>query len=357
MESDAALIDFMTKPSAGLVDAAARLPNRVAVLGAGGKMGPSLCIRLARAAESAGRALDIVAVSRFSDTSAREELERHGIRIIRADLLDASAYASLPDADLVYYLVGQKFGTASRPSATWSANTVIPTWACARYPRARFVALSTGNVYAMTTPESGGSLEDDALHPVGEYAASCVGRERVFEHFAHEGGARSGRLDSSGDADTGEPNGLSVILVRLNYAIDLRYGVLVDIARKIAAGEPVDITTGYFNCIWQGDANDLILRAAELDAAPVLPLNVTGADILRVRDVAEALGMAMGKPVSFVGDEQSTALLSNTSRMNALLGRPQVSIDHMIRWTADWITRGGTAWGKPTHFETRDGRY
>jgi nucleoside-diphosphate-sugar epimerase len=340
VESDAELIEFMTRPSAAVVVVAAGLPDRVVVLGAGGKMGPSLCIRLARAAEVVGRDIDIVAVSRFSDASARVELERHGIRIIQADLLDASAYPSLPDADLVYYLVGQKFGTASHPAGTWATNTVVPTWACVRYPRARFVALSTGNVYAMTTPESGGSREDDALHPVGEYAASCVGRERVFEHFAREGST-----------------GLSAVLVRLNYAIDMRYGVLADIARRIAADEPVDLTTGYFNCIWQGDANDLILRAAELDAAPVLPLNVTGADILRVRDVAEALGRAMGKSVSFTGEEQPTALLSNTSRMNALLGHPSVSINHMIPWTADWITRGGTLWGKPTHFETRDGRY
>lgn len=334
----AALVDFMTQPSPELVEFAADLPARVVILGAGGKMGPSLCIRLARAVRAAGRDVEIVAVSRFSDPDVRRELEAAGVSIVSADLLDPASAKKLPDADLIYYLVGQKFGTASDPSSTWSTNTVVPTYVCARYPRARFVALSTGNVYAMTSPESGGSREDDTLHPVGEYAASCVGRERVFEHFARNGE-------------------LSVVLVRLNYAIDLRYGVLVDIARRIADGAPIDLSTGYFNCIWQGDANDLILRAAGLNASPVLPLNLTGPEIFRVRDVAEVLGAAMGNPVGFTGEEQPTALLSNTARLTELLGRPEVTIDRMIAWTADWLAHGGALWEKPTHFETRDGSY
>lgn len=347
IESEAELIDFMTRPSGALIALAETLPDRIVVLGAGGKMGPTMCIRLARAARTAGRALEIVAVSRFSDPEAQASLEAHGITIHRADLLDADAYNALPDADLVYYLVGQKFGTTSAPHRTWSANTIVPTYTCQRYgrpgsgPCTRIVALSTGNVYGMTTPSSGGSDESDPLHPVGEYAASAVGRERVFEHF-----------DAAGQVDA--------LMIRLNYAIDLRYGVLVDIAQRIVANAPIDLSTGYFNCIWQGEANDVILRCAALGKDPdgsSIALNVTGDQVYSVRNTAAAIGDALGRSVRFEGAEQPTALLSNASRMTYAFGAPEVPIDRMIEWTAAWLQRGGTVWSKPTHFESRDGRY
>ncbi len=344
-EDEPHLIDFMTAPSAELVSLVAMLPRRVVVLGAGGKMGPTLCIRLARAVAAAGRSVEIVAVSRFSDAEARSKLEAHGVTIAQADLLDPEVYNALPDAELVYYLVGQKFGTSDAPHRTWSTNAVIPTFVCRRYRGAQIVALSTGNVYPMSTPDSGGSVESDSLHPIGEYAASCVGRERVFEHFA-----------VAGDC--------SVVLVRLNYAIDMRYGVLNDIAQRINADQPIDVSTGYFNCIWQGDANDIVLRSASLlqssqrgNASHLIRLNVTGPGIHGVRAVASELADLLEKEVAFVGSEQATALLSNASLMVDRFGAPSVQLGDMVQWTAAWTRMGGTVWSKPTHFETRDGAY
>ena len=337
IETEAELDDWMTRPSEALVEFVSGLPSPLVVLGAGGKMGPSLCWLARRAAEAAGRDLDVVAVSRFSDAAARAWLETRGVRTVPCDLL-ADDLGALPDAENMVYLVGLKFGTAQAPARTWAVNTLVPARVTERYAGARMVALSSGNVYPLVPVASGGSREEDPLTPLGEYANACVARERVFQ-FGSE------RHDVPG------------VLVRLNYATDLRYGVLVDLAQTVAAGRPVDTTMGFFNCIWQRDANDAALRALALAEVPMRPLNVTGTERLSVRALAERLGGLMRQPVEVVGGEAPTALLSDTSRMVEALGPPPTPLDAVLRWTADWVGAGRPTLGKPTHFEVRDGRY
>ncbi len=332
------LDEVMTRPSAALKAFIRTLRGPLVVLGAGGKMGPSLCVRACRAADEAGHGLEVVAVSRFSDQAARAGLDARGVRTLACDLMDRKALRDLPDAENVIYLVGMKFGTQQNPARTWAVNTLVPAYVAERYPASRIVALSTGNVYALSPVVGGGSMETDALTPLGEYANAAVARERIFEY---------------GSQQAGTP----LVLVRLNYAVDLRYGVLVDLARKVATGAPIDVTMGHFNCIWQGDANDMILRSLDLAASPPMPLNLTGPQVLSVRDVARRQGALMARPVHFVGLEAETALLSDSARACAALGAPPTPLDAMLRWTAHWIERGGPTLDKPTHFEVRDGQY
>ena len=338
IRTEKALDEVLTQPDAALTAFIGTVRSPLVVLGAGGKMGPTLCVLARRAAEAAGHDLDILAVSRFSDDAKRRWLEAHGVRTQVCDVMDRTALASLPDASDVIYLVGLKFGTAHNPALTWAVNTLAPAYVAERYASARIVALSTGNVYPMTPVAQGGSVESDPLTPLGEYANACVARERVFEYHAQR-------------------NGTPMVLVRLNYAVDLRYGVLVDLAQKIAAGQPVDVTMGHLNCIWQGDANAMILRALALAASPPTPLNLTGPAVLSVQDLALRLGVLLGQPVHLTGEEAPTALLSNPAFACRALGPPSTSIDTMLRWTADWIRHGGSTWNKPTHFQTRDGQY
>ena len=332
------LDDVLTRPSEALGAFIAGLDGPLLVLGAGGKMGPTLCGMVKRAAGESGVSLDVIAVSRFSDPETRAWLEARGVRTVACDLFDRQAVARLPDAENIIYLVGLKFGTRQNPALTWAANTLIPSIVCERYPRARIVALSTGNVYPLVPVEQGGSKETDALTPLGEYANACVARERIFEYFTRVFPLR-------------------VVSIRLNYAVELRYGVLVDIAGDIVAGRPVDVTMGHFNCIWQRDANDMIVRALSLAASPARALNLTGPDILSVRDVARQLGRRMGVEPAFSGQEAPTALLSDASAAFEALGRPPMNIDRMLDWMAAWIKRGGATLGKPTHFTVRDGMY
>ena len=331
------LDDWMSRPSDALTAFVADLPSPLVVLGAGGKMGPSLCVLARRAAEAAGRDLDIVAVSRFSDPAVRAWLEEHGIRTQSCDLL-ADDLSALPDTENVLYLVGLKFGTARAPAQTWAVNTLIPARVTERYAGSRIVALSSGNVYPLVSVDSGGSVETDALTPLGEYANACVARERIFQYGS-------------------EQHGTPGVVVRLNYATDLRYGVLVDLAQQIAAGQPVDVTMGYLNCIWQRDANDMILRSLALAETPMRPLNLTGSERLSVRVLAERLGELMNSPTTIVGEEAPTALLSDVSRMIDTLGEPETPLDTVLRWTAAWVTSDQPTLGKPTHFEVRDGQY
>jgi nucleoside-diphosphate-sugar epimerase len=331
------LDELMTRPSAELVAVVPRLASPLLVLGAGGKMGPSLCVRARRAAEAAGHELEVVAVSRFSDPSARQWLEDRGVRTLSRDLMERADVAGLPDTPNVAYLVGLKFGTQQNPARTWAVNTLIPAHVAERYPGSRIVALSTGNVYPFVPVESGGSTESDPLTPPGEYANAAVARERIFEFFA-------------------ERQGTVITSIRLNYAVDLRYGVLMDIATRVRAGEPVDVTMGYLNCIWQGDANDMILRTFLLETPP-RALNLTGPERLSVRELAERLGALINRPARVTGREAPTALLSDTSRMRELLGAPETPVDRMLEWTASWVSEGGVTWGKPSHFEVRDGTY
>ena len=301
-------------------------------------MGPTLAVLARRAADEAGHPLEIIAVSRFNDAQTRTWLETRGVTTVQADLLKREDVEALPDSANVLYLVGMKFGTRENPSLTWAVNTLAPANAAARYRSARIVALSTGNVYPLVPVESGGATETTPLTPLGEYANAAVARERIFEHFSRE-------------------NGTAMALLRLNYAVEYRYGVLVDIARKVWAGEPIDVSNGYFNCIWQGDANEQILRALTLCRTPATAWNLTGHGQVKVREVAEKFAQLLGRPVQFTGVETGTALLSNSSRLCAELGPPETSVDAMIGGIVGWVKAGGRFLNKPTHFEVRDGGY
>lgn len=336
--SEEDLDDLLTCPRPELVEFIPKLSGPLVVLGAGGKMGPTLAVLARRAADAAGHRLDIIAVSRFADEAPRRWLEARGVRTASADLLEKDTLRRLPDASHVVYLVGLKFGTSHDPARTWAVNTLVPAHVVERYATSRIVALSTGNVYPLVPVAGQGSVETDALTPLGEYANAAVARERLFEFCARR-------------------QGTPLVIIRLNYAVELRYGVLVDIARKVLAGEPVDVTMGYLNCIWQGDANEMILRALALAQAPPLTLNLTGPEALSVRELAQRFGTLLQKPALIVGSEATTALVSNAARACALLGRPPTPVDQVLRMTAEWLSVGGRTLNKPTHFETRDGKY
>lgn len=332
------LEERLSRPTPEIVEALRASPGDVVVLGAGGKMGPSLTAMVRRAADALGDGRRVVAVSRWGNAADAARLEAMGVRLVRADLLTGEAWATLPDAANVIFMVGQKFGTTAAPSLTWMTNTVLPARAAERYREARIVAFSTGNVYPLSRVTGSGSRETDPLSPVGEYAASCVGRERVFEDAAARWGTR-------------------IALIRLNYAVDLRYGVLVDLAQRILHDEAIDLHMGYVNCIWQGDANAMALRALPLASAPPLVLNVTGAERLSVRAIALELGRLLGRAPRFTGREGDDALLSNTERAQALFGAPAVGEQTLAAWVAEWALRGGRTLGKATRFERRDGAF
>jgi len=307
----------------------------IMILGAGGKMGPTLALRARRAADEAGSSRRVFAVSRFADPDARCTLERDGVETISCDLLDPAQLARLPECPNILFLAGRKFGSTENQPLTWATNVLLPTWVAARFRGSRIVALSSGNVYPLLPQPA---TEATPPAPVGEYAQSVLGRERVFEYFS-------------------ERDATPVVLIRLNYAIDLRYGVLVDIGRRVFAREPVPLAMGSVNVIWQGDANSICLRALALAASPPLVLNVTGPDVLRVRWIAERFGEIFGVEPQFAGSEAPTALLSDSSRCCRLLGPPPTSPLQMIEMAAAWIRSGGATLGKPTHFEVRDGAF
>lgn len=338
IENEEQLEARLAAPNEADVAMLRRLPGDVIILGAGGKMGPSLARRVKRATEAAGLPRRVIAVSRFSAVEARADLERDGIETIAADLLAADDVAKLPACENVLFLAGRKFGSTERTDLTWAANTVVPVNIALRYHTSRIVVFSTGNVYPFVSAASGGSVETDLPEPRGEYAQSCLGRERVFEYFSHE-------------------HGTPMLIFRLNYAVDLRYGVLVDIARRVYAEQPVDLTVAHFNTIWQGDANSYALRSLELCAAPPRALNVTGAEIVAVRDAAEFFARRFGRAVIFQGVESGQALLSNAAACRQLLGPPEVSLTELMEWVAHWIECGGTLLNKPTKFEVADGRF
>jgi len=338
IENEADLDELLTRPNARLIEAVKSLASPLLVLGAGGKMGPTLAVLAKRAAEIAGRDLQVVAVSRFSNAAARQWLEERGIRTIAADLLCRDEVRQLPDSANVLHLVGLKFGTQTNPSMTWAVNTIAPALVAERYARARLVVLSTGNVYPLRAVTDGGAAEDSPLTPVGEYANAAVARERILEYLSQR-------------------NQTPMTILRLSYAVEMRYGVLLDIALRVHAGQPVDLTTGYLNCLWQGDANDMILRSFPLAATPPRPLNLTGPEVLSVRSLASQFAAQLGREVTFSGAEAPTALLSNTGQMQQRLGMPATPLDAVIRWIVHWVKAGGRILGKPTHFEVRDGKY
>lgn len=338
LRTETELDELLTRPSERLVEFIKSVSGPLLILGAGGKMGPTLAVLARRAAEAAQHPLEIVAVSRFSNASSRQWLETHGVKTLNCDLLDANAIGGLPDASNIIYLVGLKFGTAQNPAATWAINTLVPTRVCERYPRSRIVALSTGNVYPQSEVHRGGSVETDALTPLGEYANAAVGRERIFEFHSQR-------------------NRTPITLLRLFYAVELRYGVLADIARKVYAREPVALANGHFNCIWQRDANELILRALPLATTPASVWNLCRPEVFSVREVATRLGELLGRIPNFSGSESTTALLGNSSKLCAALDTPTTLMETVLRWTAAWVKQGGRDLGRPTHFEVRDGNY
>lgn len=335
IESEDQLDELLSRADQEAVATLDRNPGDVVILGAGGKMGPSLARMVRRAASSGTR---VTAVARFSDRSLERALNGIGIETRRCDLLNREAVMGLPDAPNVIFMAGQKFGTTDDPSRTWAINTLAPALVAERYGGSRIVVFSTGCVNPLVSVGSGGSVESDALHPIGEYSNACVARERIFEYYSRS-------------------NGTPAALFRLNYAIDLRYGVLVDVARKVFAREPIDLTTGYVNLIWQGDANAMAIRCLAIAESPPRAINVTGPETVAIRDLAVEFGRQFGKEPIFEGHESETALLSNSSEAHRLFGRPSVTVNQMIEWTADWVRHGRRLLDKPTHYDARDGRY
>jgi nucleoside-diphosphate-sugar epimerase len=329
---------LLSEPSDAAIDVIRRVTGDLIILGVAGKMGPTLARMARRAMDAAGVPDRVIGVSRFSPPDQRGALAAHGIETIRCDLLDEAAVAALPDAPNVIFMAGRKFGSTGDESLTWAMNSYLPSLVARRYTESRIVVFSTGNVYGLTPHGRGGSREEDAPAPAGEYAMSCLGRERVFEYFSRAHGTR-------------------VVILRLNYASELRYGVLVDLAGRVARGETVDLTMGYFNAIWQADANAMALAALGYAATPPLIVNVTGPEELSVRTVCRELARRLNTGVTFAGREADDALLSNGTRGWALLGTPRVDATRLLDWTADWIRRGGATSDKPTHFESRAGRF
>lgn len=338
IDSEAALDALLSRPSRALTECIRTVSSPLVVLGAGGKMGPTLCVMARRAAEESGHRLDVVAVSRFQDPGVRRWLQEQGVKIIQADLLEAGAGRGLPDAENLVYMVGRKFGTGRDPATSWAVNTLVPLRMAERYPKARMVALSTGNVYPLAPVAGGGSTEAEARTPLGEYANTAVARERLFEYEAQR-------------------TGLRVALIRLFYAVELRYGVVADLARHVNAGLPIPLANGWFNCIWQSDANDRILRALSLASAPPSLWNLCRPEAFSVRDIAAELGALLGRPPVFAGAESDTALLGNAAPLCRILGTPPTPMRTIVRWVARWVKTGGRSLEKPTHFEVRDGDY
>lgn len=336
--TEAELDELLSRPTAGVVDALRRAPGDVIVLGAGGKMGPSLARMVRRAADELADGRRVYAASRFGSPAASAMLEEAGVEVRRVDLGDREAVASLPDAPNVIFMAGQKFGTRELPALTWMVNTVMPALCIERYRASRFVAFSTGNVYPLTVVRGGGSCESDPPGPVGEYAWSCLGRERVLEF-----GSRT--------------RGTPVAIVRLNYAVELRYGVLVDLALRILAGESIDLRMGHVNVIWQGDANAQAIQCLPYAAVPPFVVNVTGPELLSVRAVAQELGRVLGREPVLAGQEQRDALLSNTTLAQSLFGTPTVSAETVLAWVGEWVRHGGATSGKATRFEEREGTF
>ena len=331
---------LLSQPTPGAIEAVRALDGDFMVLGVGGKMGTSLAVMLRRALDAAGRSARVYGVSRFSRPAAKTELEKFGIIPVACDLADPQQVANLPGAANVEYLAGQKFGTDSAPDETWIQNTVVPSLVAQKFRASRIVIFSTGCVYPFV-PTGGpgqGATEATPVAFLGEYASTCVGRERVFTHYSRKYGTPQ-------------------LMFRLNYSVELRYGVLVDVATRILAGEPIDVTMGYFNLIWQGDACARSIQCLQQVASPPKLLNVTGAEKLSIRAVAGQFGRLLGKPVKLTGQEAAAAWISDASESVRLFGPTTVSLTQMMQMIADYLQAGGKLLGKPTHFETRDGKF
>ncbi|WP_257669479.1 NAD-dependent epimerase/dehydratase family protein [Parapedobacter tibetensis] len=328
----------MLGPSPALVEDISHIKGDILLLGVAGKMGPSMARLARRAADIAGSGQRIIGVSRFSDPAARTALEAAGVETIAADLLDEHQLASLPDVPNVIYLAGHKFGTTGNEAFTWAMNTYLPGEVAKKYRQSNIVAFSSGNVLPFVPVTAGGVSEEAQPAPVGEYAQSCLGRERIFEYFSAK-------------------NNTPVLIYRLNYAVDFRYGVMVEIAKSVLREKPIDLRTENVNVIWQGDANEIAIRSLLHCTSPARVLNVTGPETLSIRWIAEQFGRLIGKEPMFVGEAEGTALLNNASACHRLFGYPRVTVREIIEVTARWLINGGEELNKPTHFQERTGKF
>ena len=338
LTTETELDERLSRPNERDIAFMRELDGDLLILGVGGKIGPSLARRARRAADQAGVAKRMIAVDRIFSAGAREELEAAGVETITADLLEEDQLAALPEVPNVIYMAARKFGTTGNEYLTWAMNAYLPARVAERYRNSRIVSFSTGNVYPLTPVAHGGPTESSPTAPVGEYAQSCLARERMFEYFSARYGTR-------------------VTLLRLNYAIDMRYGVLLDIGLKVYQQRPVNLAMGLANVIWQGDANSVCLRSFSLCQSPPAILNLTGPETLSVRSLARRFGEHFGVEPVFEGAEGETALLNNAARCHSIFGYPEVSLEQMIEWLVGWIKLGGVMWNKPTHFEVRDGKF
>lgn len=332
------LDELLSEPTEAVVRTLGALDGDIVILGVGGKMGPTLARMAKRASEIAKVPRRVIGVSRFSSAKLESQLHAWGVETVRYDLLEPKSLSALPDAPNIVFMAGMKFGTMGQESMTWAMNSFLPGLVSERYRQSRIAAFSTGNVYELSPVSLGGSTEQDLPNPVGEYAMSCLGRERIFEYFSRTNQTR-------------------MSILRLNYATELRYGVLVDIAHKVYSGQSVPLSMGYLNAIWQGDACAMSLQALACASAPPLVINIAGPELLSVRRIAEQFGERLHKPVRFEGRESDNALLSNAKKSYELFGYPRVHAEQMISWIADWISRGGETLAKLTHFEERAGRF
>lgn len=332
------LEELISRPSSEVIEMFSRIKGDIIFLGVSGKIGVSLARMARRACEESGIKKRIAGVDRFDDHEQRNNIENIGIETFRGNLLDSGFLKSLPVVENVFFLAGMKFGSLENLSLTWAVNSYLPGLVGEHFKQSRIVAFSTGCVYPLVPVASGGSVESDLPDPVGEYAQSCLGRERMFEYSSNQYKTK-------------------VALIRLNYSAELRYGVLVDIALKVKNGIPIDLAMGYFNVIWQGDVNDFVLRSLEQCSCPAKVLNVTGPDTLSVKEVAIEFGKLFGVKPKFVNKESKTALLNNSSLAFKIFGYPKVPVSQLIMWITEWLAEDKKLLGKPTHFEVRNGKY
>lgn len=336
-DKETVLQQYLT-PSVQLIKDISRIDGDILILGAGGKMGPAMAKLAKEAINKAGIPKKVIAVSRFSDVEAEQDLNNHGVETIKADLLNQDELDSLPEVANVIYLVGHKFGTTGNESYTWAMNSFLPGMVAEKFKSSRIVVFSSGNIYPLTPVSRGGAAEETPASPVGEYAQSCLGRERIFEHFSKK-------------------NNTPMLMYRLNYANDVTYGVLLEIAKSVLEEKPVDLTMGNVNVIWQGDANEIAIRSLLHCSTPSTLLNVTGPETISVRWVAEEFGKIFNKVPTYTGEEASEALLNNAAKCFKLFGYPRVSLSRMIELIGHWLKEGGKTKNKPTHFQEREGKF
>lgn len=338
MWNEEKLDKLLTTPSERLIADMKRIKGDIMILGAGGKMGPTLCLLAKNACKAANIEKKIIAVSRFSDEIVVKLLKENNIEMISCDMLALGAIDALPDCENIIYMAGRKFGTDGQEYLTWAMNSWLPSMVAQRFQQSNIVAFSSGNIYPFTPAHNGGCTEETTVVPVGEYAMSCLARERMFEYGS-------------------KTYGTKMLIYRLNYAVDLRYGVLYDIAERVANKKPVSISNGCFNCIWQGDANEIALRSLLHVQSPMNIVNVTGPETISTRKTAMAFGELFGVEPIFCGEEREVALLADASKSIELFGYPTVGVSEMIKWQAEWIKDGGRSLGKPTHFEETKGKF